>query len=216
MLIEKADILKELTQAIVELKIEKIGDLVSKALRSGIEPLRITRYVNKGMSIVGQRFQNGEYFLSDLIMAGETMKEALEVLRPHLKVEKAEGRDKIILGTIIGDLHDIGKEIAKTLLISAGFEIYDLGIDVMSKRFVEKAKEVDANIIGISALLTTSVVRTAEVVDELEKSGLRDKVKVIVGGAATREWMKDKFGVDAVVNDAVEGVRIIKSWSEKK
>jgi len=216
MLIEKVEILKELSQVIVELKIEKVGDLVSKALGNSIEPLRITRYLNKGMAIVGQRFQNGEYFLSDLIMAGETMKEALKVLKPHLKVEKEEGRGKIILGTIIGDLHDIGKEIAKTLLISAGFEIYDLGIDVIPKRFVEKAKEVDANIIGISALLTTSVVRVAEVIDELKKSGLRHKVKVIVGGAATREWMKDKFGVDAVVNDAVEGVRIIKSWSEKK
>jgi 5-methyltetrahydrofolate--homocysteine methyltransferase len=147
-------------------------------------------------------------------MSGEIMKRALEILKPYLRTEGGS-KGKIILGTIIGDLHDIGKEIIKTLLISAGFEVYDLGVDVPPEKFVEKAREVGARIIGISALLSTSIVNSAEVVKKLREEGIRDKVKVIVGGAAARPWMIEEYGVDAVVNDAVKGLEMIRGWAEE-
>ncbi|MEM1989019.1 MAG: cobalamin-dependent protein, partial [Candidatus Bathyarchaeia archaeon] len=134
--------------------------------------------------------------------------------KPHLKSE-GRGKGKIVLGTIIGDLHDIGKEIIKTLLISSGFEVYDLGVDVPPEKFVEAAKETGAKIIGISALLSTSIVNTAKVVEKLREEGLRDKVKVIVGGAAARQWMIEKYGLDAAINDAIKGLEIIRRWAEE-
>jgi len=206
--------LKYLTDAIVKLDVKNIGNLVHEAIAAGTRPLEILKALNMGMEEVGQRFQKNEYYLADLIMAGETMNEALKVLAPYLKVEKGKIKGKVVLGTIEGDLHDIGKNIVKTMLSSAGFEIYDLGIDVPPKKFAEKAKEVGASVIGVSALLSTSVPTTAKVVEELTKSGIRTKVKVIIGGGAVRKWNIEKFGVDDAVNDVVEGVKIIRSWME--
>ncbi|MEM2029087.1 MAG: cobalamin-dependent protein, partial [Candidatus Bathyarchaeia archaeon] len=178
-----------------------------------LDPMGIIEALRSGMDEVGRRFESGEYFISELVMSGEIMKRALEILKPYLKSE-GESKGKIVLGTIIGDLHDIGKEIIKTLLVSAGFEVHDLGVDVPPEKFVEAAKETGARIIGISALLSTSIVNTAEVIRKLREEGLRDKVKVIVGGAAARPWMVESYGLDAAVNDAVKGLEIIKGWAK--
>ena len=210
----KNDILDSLRKALVELDAVKVDELLQKALSSRLDPMEILDVLRSGMEKVGRLFEDGEYFVSELVMAGELMKRALDVLKPHLKTER-EGTGRIVLGTIISDLHDIGKEIIKSLLISAGFEVYDLGVDVPPERFVEKAEETGAKIIGVSALLSTSIANTAEVVKAIEKAGIRDKVKVIVGGAAARPWMIEKYGVDAVVNDAVKGFNIIKEWAKK-
>jgi len=211
----KHDLPDLLRDALVQLDAAKVDDLLKKALSTHLKPMEILDVLRSGMEEVGRLFENGEYFVSELVMAGEIMKNALDVLKPHLKTE-GEGRGKIVLGTIIGDLHDIGKEIIKSLLVSAGFEVYDLGIDVPPEKFVEKAEETGAKIIGISALLSTSIANTANVVKALEKNGIRDRVKVIVGGAAARSWMIEKYGVDAAVNDAVKGLEIIKEWAKKK
>ena len=208
------DLLGALRDALVEMNMEGVIDLVRKTLSLGFDPMKIVESLRSGMDEVGRRFESGEYFISELIMSGEIMKRALEILKPYLRTE-GKNKGKIILGTIIGDLHDIGKEIIKTLLISAGFEVYDLGVDVPPEKFVEKAREVGARIIGISALLSTSIVNSAEVVKKLREEGIRDKVKVIVGGAAARSWMIEEYGVDAVVNDAVKGLEIIKRWAEE-
>jgi methylmalonyl-CoA mutase cobalamin-binding domain/chain len=166
------------------------------------------------MEEVGRLYEKGEYFISELVYAGELMKSAMEVLQPHLKVDQASSKASIVLGSALGDIHDIGKEIVKSLLVSAGFEVHDLGVDVPPKAFVDKAGEVNAEIIGISALLSTTTHAASEVVKLLKKAGLKGKVKVILGGAAVRDWMVKEFGVDAAVEDAVEGVKIIKSWVE--
>jgi len=208
------DLLGALRDALVEMDMEGVNDLVRKILSLGFDPMKIVESLRSGMDEVGRRFESGEYFISELVMSGEIMKRALEILKPYLRTEGGS-KGKIILGTIIGDLHDIGKEIIKTLLISAGFEVYDLGVDVPPEKFVEKAREVGARIIGISALLSTSIVNSAEVVKKLREEGIRDKVKVIVGGAAARSWMIEEYGVDAVVNDAVKGLEIIKRWAEE-
>ena len=208
------DLLGALRDALVEMDMEGVNDLVRKTLSLGFDPMKIVESLRSGMDEVGRRFESGEYFISELVMSGEIMKRALEILKPYLRTEGGS-KGKIILGTIIGDLHDIGKEIIKTLLISAGFEVYDLGVDVPPEKFVEKAREVGARIIGISALLSTSIVNSAEVVKKLREEGIRDKVKVIVGGAAARSWMIEEYGVDAVVNDAVKGLEMIRGWAEE-
>jgi methylmalonyl-CoA mutase cobalamin-binding domain/chain len=207
--------LDRLRQALVELDSSRSDKLLKEVLSLGMEPMKILDTLRSGMEEVGDRFERSEYFVSELVMAGELMKRALSVLKPHLKNER-RARGKIVLGTIIGDLHDIGKEIVKSLLVSAGFEVHDLGIDVPPERFVQKARETGARIIGISALLSTSIANTAEVVKSLKEAGIRDKVKVIVGGAAARPWMIERYGVDATVYDAVKGVEAIKMWAEEK
>jgi len=210
------DILNEITNGIVHLEYENVKKLVNSALEKGIKPLDVLEALRRGLEKVGEKFEKQEYFLSELIMAGEIMKDLLNILKPYLLSENPKAKGKIVLGTILGDLHDIGKDIIKTLLISSGFEVYDLGIDVPPEQFVEKAKEVDADIIGISALLSTTVPTTAEVIKYLEKAKLRKKVKVIIGGAAVRKEHIKKYGVDAAVNDAMEGLNIIKAWMETK
>ena len=207
--------LDRLRQALVELDSSRSDKLLKEVLSLGMEPMKILDTLRSGMEEVGDRFERSEYFVSELVMAGELMKRALSILKPHLEDERP-AKGKIVLGTIIGDLHDIGKEIVKSLLVSAGFEVHDLGIDVPPERFVQKAKETGARIIGISALLSTSIANTAKVVKSLKEAGIRDKVKVIVGGAAARPWMIEKYGVDATVYDAVKGVEAIKMWEEEK
>jgi len=207
-------VLDSLKEALVQLDVAKVEELLQESLSSHLDPMEILNALRSGMEEIGRLFENGEYFVSELVMAGEIMKKALDVLKPRLKTER-ESTGRIILGTIIGDLHDIGKEIIKSLLISAGFEVYDLGVDVSPEEFVEKALETGARIIGVSALLSTSIANTANVVKALEKAGIRDGVKVIVGGAAARPWMIEKYGVDAAVNDAVRGLEIIKEWAKK-
>jgi methylmalonyl-CoA mutase cobalamin-binding domain/chain len=205
--------LEKIFQAIVDLDIENIAEIVKISLKKGSDPYQVLDYLRRGMDEVGRRFELGEYFLADLVMAGETMKMAMEVLTPYLRGQDEKVCGKVVLGTIQGDLHDIGKDIVKALLSSAGFEVYDLGIDVPPEKFVDKAKEVGARVIAISSLLSTTVPVVGDVVKELKKANLRDKIKVIIGGAAVRPYHVEKYGVDAAVNDAVKGVEIIKSWA---
>lgn len=202
--------------AIVNLELNKIQDTVREALDSGLSPVEILRELQEGMQEVGSRFQQCQYFFSELIMAGETMKEALKNLKPLLESSRTKAVGKIVIGTIQGDLHDIGKDIVSTLLFSAGFEVHDLGIDVPPAKFAEKAKETDANIVGVSALLSVTVPTVSEVAEALSQKGLRSKVKIIAGGAAMRPEYATKLGIDAAVNDAVEGVKIIKDWIEAR
>lgn len=206
------EVLLEIEDAISELEADRVKRLVNDYLKKGIPPLDILSALRKGLEKVGQKFEEHKYFISELILAGEIMKNALTQLKPHIKTEKMQIKSRIVLGTAFGDLHDIGKEVVKTLLISVGFEVYDLGVDVHPQKFVDEARKMNANIIGVSALLSTTTPIAAEVVNELKKAGLRDKVKVIVGGAAVRDWMVKEYGVDAAVNDAVKGVNIIESW----
>jgi len=204
--------LEDLTKATFRLEIEKVNILVEDFLQKGEEPMKILDALNKGIEKVGELFERGEYFLSELIMAGEIMNDALKLLTPHLQKEKGQHKGRIVLGTIEGDLHDIGKNIMKVLLISSGFEVVDLGVDVPPKKFAEKALTSNADVIGISALLSTTVPTTAKVVEELKRQGAREKIKVIIGGAAVRDYHTKEYGVDAAVNNAVIGVNIIKNW----
>ena len=208
---KKEEILKKLTECIVDFNIEEIRRAAQEAMQENISVHEaIMDGMSKGMKIVGDKFEAGEYFLSDLLMAGETMKAAMEVLDPYLKASPLQSIGTVVIGTVKGDIHDIGKNIVATLLQSAGFKICDLGTDVDSKRFVDTVQKEGADIVALSALLTVTMNHMKEVVDELKKTGLKDKVKVIVGGAPINEQFAKQIGADAYAEDAVSGVEMCK------
>ncbi|NIM45543.1 MAG: hypothetical protein GTN80_07850 [Nitrososphaeria archaeon] len=204
-----------ITQGIKELEIEEIQTLVQRALDSGHTADKILDAIRKGADEVGRFFEEGTYFISDLVMAGQIMKTALEILQPHLKAG-GESQGKIVLGTIEGDIHDIGKQIVKTFMASAGFEVHDLGVDVPAKKFAEAAKDINADIVAVSVLFSVAALNLESVVEEIRTAGLREKVKVIAGGAAARQEYINRFGVDAAVNDAITGMDKIRSWMAEK
>jgi len=204
---------QELTSSLLNMDMEAVKRIVRENLEHGGDAQHLLSILMNGMRMVGSRFESQEFFLADLIMAGEIMKQATAIIKPHLSASRQTSAGTVVLGTIAGDLHDIGKDIVKSILFSEGFDVHDLGTDVVPARFVQKARESGSEVIGVSALLTTTIPRVKEVVDELEKVGIRHDVRVIIGGAAVREKDVALYGVDAAVNDAIEGVRIIKSWT---
>jgi len=209
--------LEKISKAIVEFDIDNIKNLVNQALEAGIPALDIvTKGMAKGMEIVGKKYEKKEYFLAELIMAGEVMKTGMEVLEPHLKATPVGRKGVVVIGTVKGDLHDIGKNIVITLLKSSGFEVHDLGVDVDAQRFVEKVKETNADILALSALLTTTMVEMENVIKALKEASIRDKVKVIVGGAPITEEFASKIGADAFAVDAVQGVQKCKEMIAQK
>lgn len=202
-----------MTQSIIDGEAEDAAALAQQAIEQGIDPLEA---INKGFIIgvnhVGEEFSCGNAFLPELVMAGEAMKAAVEVLEPELnrRGTKREILGKVVLGTVEGDIHDIGKTLVGTMMSAAGFEVYDLGVDVPIMTMVEKAREVDADIVAVSALLTTTMVKQKDVIEALDDMGLT-KVKVMVGGApVTRSWMEE-IGADGYSEDAIGAVAVAKS-----
>lgn len=202
---------REVLEALLDFKGRKIRDFCLKRLEEGKKAYEILEELNQGLEEIGKGYESKEfkrYFESDLIVSGANMKRAIELLRPHLSggVTK-ERRGKILLGTVKGDVHDIGKTVLSILLQSSGFEVVDLGVNVDKETFVKGVKEHLPQIVGMSALLTSTAPYMEEVVKELEREGIRERVKVIVGGRAVTEEFARKIGADAYGKDAVEGVR---------
>lgn len=210
------EILGKIRDAIVTLDYDGIPNACKEAIDAGIPAYKaVTDGMAKGMEIVGEKYESNEYFLAELIMAGETMKEGMKVLEPHLKAGDVRTLGKVVIGTVRGDLHDIGKNVVVTLLGAAGFDIIDLGVDVPSEKFVEAVKDNDPDIVGMSALLTTTMVEMESVIKALKETSLRDKVKIVIGGAPITQEYAEKIGADAAARDAVQGVNICKSWVSK-
>jgi len=211
------EILVRLRDAIVNLDIEAVQKAARDALEAGIPAYKaVIHGMAKGMEIVGQKYEDGEYFLAELIMAGETMKEGMAVLEPYLKAGDIKTAGKVVIGTVRGDLHDIGKNVVVTLLKAANFEVIDLGVDVSPEQFIEAVKKHNPDILAMSALLTTTMIEMESVIEGLKKSGLRDKVKIIIGGAPITPEYAKKIGADAAAKDAVEGIRICSEWMKAK
>lgn len=207
---------EKLTELIIELEVDDIADAVKEALDEGKEPFDVMNALTKGMDEVGKRYEEKEYYLTELVLAGETMKEAFKVLKPALAAsDTSTDKVKIILATVKGDNHDIGKNILGSLLLSSGFELHDLGMDVDEDTIVEKVKETGASIIALSSLLTMTVEHIKVVHEALIAAGIRDKVKLIVGGAPLNEELAKKLGADDFADDAVDGVRHIKRLAGK-
>lgn len=212
----KNRIFSSLIDAVVNFDVEGVRRLAQEVVDKGIDPYEaITEALNEGMRIVGEKYEAKEYFLSELLLAGESMKAALEVLTPHLKAGGVKAIGKVVIGTVKGDIHDIGKTIVVTLLRSAGFEVVDLGVDVSAERFLEGVREADADILAMSALLTTTMPYMGEVIKKLEEEGLRDKVTVIVGGAPLSEEYAKRIGADLYAADAVEAARKLRDHMER-
>lgn len=204
--------LDELKKAMVDLDLDAIAPLVKEALDAGEEPALILAGMADGMAGVGELFEKGEYFLADLVLAGEGMKEGLEVLQPHLEAGVTGRKGTVVLCTVKGDIHDIGKNLVGTMLGSAGFNVIDLGTDVPEDRIVAAVRDNDAGAVGLSVLLTPMVGSISDVVRALEAAGLRDKVKIAIGGACTTQELADRSGVDALGRDAVEAIRIFEGF----
>ena len=207
---------EKLTELIIELEVDDIADAVKVALEEDNKnPFDILNALTKGMDEVGRRYEEKEYYLTELVLAGETMKEAFKVLQPALAAaDQSIDKTKIILATVKGDNHDIGKNILGSLLLSSGFELHDLGMDVSEDVIVEKVKETGAKIIALSSLLTMTVEQIKAVDEALKTAGIRDKVKLIVGGAPLNMDLAKKLGADDFAEDAVDGVKHIKKLAE--
>ena len=191
----------------------KIKKLVNEALSQRIPVMEIVeKGLRKGLESVGKKYEASEYFLSELLFAATLMNDALEILEPRLKHEKIEKKGVIILGTVRGDIHDIGKNIFKMFAQATGFEVHDLGVDVEPENFVEKLKETNAEILGLSAILTTTRWEMKTIIDQLNRAGIRNKVKVLIGGNAVTKDFAREIAADEAALDAVEGIEICKKW----
>jgi 5-methyltetrahydrofolate--homocysteine methyltransferase len=215
--IKSMDLHEKIANTIVNLEdSNKLGTLIKEALEKKISPNEIIeKGLRKGLEKVGQKFEMGEYFLSELLFAASMVEDAIRVLMPLLSARSTENKGTIILGTVRGDIHDIGKNIFKMLMEANGFKVYDLGVDVRPEDFVDKVKEVKPDIVGLSALLTTTLPEMKVVIEELKRAGVREKVKVLLGGNAVTEEFGKKIGADKVAKDAVQGVNFCKEWIAK-
>jgi corrinoid protein of di/trimethylamine methyltransferase len=201
-------------QSILEGDPEQCARLASQALEQGINPLdAINLGFLPGVNEVGEQFSRGEMFLPELVMAGEAMKAAVAILEPELARRGTQRRylGKVVIGTIAGDIHEIGKTLVATMLSASGFQVHDLGVDVPVNDFVQQASQFNADIVGISALLTTTMVRQRDVILALQQAGLRPAVRVIVGGAPVTQAWADEIGADGYSQDAVGAVRLAKN-----
>ncbi len=208
------DAVEKVRKTLVELDIENIKPVVREALDAGTPPLDIAlKGLGDGMKEIGELFQAEEYYLADLVLAGETMKDAMEILEPMIRGDAAARKGPVVLFTVKGDVHDIGKNLVATMLTSAGFEVIDLGVDVPESRVVDALEESGASLVGMSVLITPTIASIGEIVDSIREAGLREKVKIAIGGACTTQELVDRFGLDALGNDAVDAVRIFEEWN---
>ncbi|OQY02818.1 MAG: methyltransferase [Desulfobacteraceae bacterium 4572_123] len=204
--------LNALSNALIAGDAGKLEGLVQGALNEGMEAKEILNGgLIKGMDIVGEKMQNGDMFIPEVLMSAKAMSASVEILKPLLSTEDASAAGKVVMGTAKGDLHDIGKNLVLMMLESAGFEIINLGTDVSPEDFVAAVKEHDANIIGISALLTTTMGAMKDTIDALAEAGYRDKVKVIIGGAPVNQKYADEIGADGYAADAGSASKLAKS-----
>lgn len=207
----------KLINAIVEMQEEEAVDLARELLDGGAKPLDVMNDCRSAMEIVGKKFEEGEYFIPQLMMAGEILTQISELAKEKMTEDSAQETTylgKVVLGTIEGDIHDIGKNIVTFILDINGFEVIDLGVNVSPAKFVEAVKEHQPQVMGMSCLLTVAFEPMKQTVEALQEAGLRDKVKVMIGGAAINEQVKNYTGADAWGKDAVEAVNLAKNWAE--
>jgi corrinoid protein of di/trimethylamine methyltransferase len=205
------DLLTQLTQAVLVGDYEAAAKLTRNALAAGMEPLTvIDRGLVPGMDQAGEKFSSGEYFLPNLLIAARAMQESMDILEPELlsRDEQMANAGTVVIGTVHGDIHEIGKSLVGTMFTANGFKVYDLGVDVPVETFVDCVRDTNADILGLSALLTTTMVVQREVIEALSVAGLREDVKVLVGGAPVSAAWAQEIGADGYAADAVAAVRL--------
>jgi methanogenic corrinoid protein MtbC1 len=205
----------ELAKLLADLKEPEALAFVEKALEKGIDPVVLLGEVKEGMQTVGQRFASEDYFIPDLVFSGEILKRIVQRLEPHLKSkkdEKSKRLGKVIIGTVAGDIHDIGKDLVTFMLDVSGFEVLDLGIDVPVEKFVDTIKQSRSTVVGLSGFLTLAFDSMKETVDAIKAAGLRDQVKIMIGGGQIDEQVRSYTDADAYGKDAVEAVKLARGW----
>jgi 5-methyltetrahydrofolate--homocysteine methyltransferase len=201
---------------IVELNEDSVKELLKKRLESNEDPLKIMDDVKGAMRIIGEKFSNKEYFLPELIMSGEILRDIFEVLGPKLKESQIteEKKGRVLLGTVAGDIHDIGKDVVRFMLDANGFEVLDLGIDVPAEKFIESIKEFKPQVVALSGFLTLAFDSMKEIIKKFEEAGLRDSVKIMIGGGTVDKNIVEYVSADAYGESAVEAVALASKWTE--
>ena len=203
----------KLVKLLSDLKEPEALAFVEKALGEGVDPMDLLGQAKEGMNIVGERFASEEYFIPDLVFSGEILKGIVQMLEPHLKKGEEEKRlGKVVIGTVAGDIHDIGKDMVVFMLDVNGFEVLDLGIDVPVQKFVDTIKETGSKVVGLSGFLTLAFQSMKDTVDAIKAAGLRDQVKIMIGGGQIDEQVKGFTGADAYGKDAMAAVKLAKGW----
>jgi len=202
---------------IVELNENKVMEVVKQKLQNNESSLKIMDDVKEAMKIIGDKFSNKEYFLPELIMSGEILRQIFEILGPKLKESQAssEKKGKVLLGTVFGDIHDIGKDVVKFMLDANGFDVLDLGVDVPADKFIQSLKEFQPKVLALSGFLTLAYDSMKEIIDKLEAAGLRDSVKIMIGGGTVDERIVEFVGADEYGQSAVDAVNIATKWIEE-
>ena len=204
--------MQPISEAIVQLKWDEIATLTNEAVEAGVPALEIINQgLVPGMTVVGTKFREGEIFLPEVLLSAKTMKTAMEILLPILSQQNASFMGRVAIGTVAGDIHDIGKNIVISMLQGNGFEVMDLGVDIAPERFVEVVSDNDLQILGLSALLTSTMPMLSETIKALEKAQLRQKTKVIIGGAPVTQAYADQIGADGYGADAVAAVELARA-----
>jgi trimethylamine corrinoid protein len=206
--------MSELSTLLADLKEQEALDAVKKMLGEGNDPMQILADAREGMQVVGQRFGNGEYFIPDLIYSGEILKGIAQMVEPYIKNSGVETKKlgKVIIATVAGDIHDIGKDLVVFMLDISGYEVYDLGIDVPIQTIVNKIKETGATVVGLSGFLTLAFDAMKETIDAIKAEGLRDNLKIMIGGGQIDDEVKKYTGADAYGKDAMAAVTLTKGW----
>jgi len=204
--------LDKIKQAVLAGEMEGIAELTNQALAQGIGARDILdQALTPAMDIVGEEYERGDRYVPEMLISAETMKGAVAVLKPLLVEAGVKARGKVVIGTVEGDLHDIGKDLVAMMLEGAGFEVINLGAEIAAEEFVKAAKEHEPDIVGMSALLTTTMIHMPEVIDALQQAGLRDQIKVMIGGAPVTQGYADKIGADGYAPDAASATKLAKS-----
>jgi len=211
-------ILEQLKNMVLEFNIDIAEETAKKAIENGVDPVEAANALTDGIQIVGDKFGSGQLFLPDLVCASEVLKKAFPVINAEIEKrgEKAASLGKVVIGTVFGDIHNIGKDMVSTLLYAAGFEVIDLGINVRGEDFLKAVRDEKPDILAMSALLTTTAAEQRNVIEGLGKEGLRDKVKIIVGGSPINQEFADSIGADGYGATAPEGVKMVKKFLGSK
>jgi len=204
---------KDLVSVLADLKENEALGIVQDRLSAGDDPLRIIDDARRAVEIVGKRFADGDYFIPDLVYSGEILKRITDMIKPNLaRAVEVKRLGKVVIGTVAGDIHDIGKDIVIFMLDVSGFEVFDLGIDVPAQKFIDKIKETGSRVVGLSGFLTLAFQSMKDTVEAIKKAGLRDKVKIMIGGGQIDDQVRAFAGADAYGKDAMEAVKLAKGW----
>jgi 5-methyltetrahydrofolate--homocysteine methyltransferase len=204
---------EQLVQAIASMREEEALTLAQEMLEGGADPMEILAAAREAMDIVGQRFEAGDYFLPELIMSGEMMKQITDLVKPELaKMPQVESKGKVVIGSVAGDIHDIGKNIVTFMLDVNGFEVHDLGVDVAASTFVDTIRDLEPEVVGLSGFLTLAFDAMKDTVEAIEAAGLRDQVKIMIGGGQINDKICEYAGADAYGDDAMGAVNLAQQW----